>query len=64
MSDPRSDSGDPSPLRDLDTLEAQSAYIEQVLEELFHLLEDHAPVWYTEQHHNRAVVALRLLKDT
>ena len=29
-----------------------------VLEELFKLLEDYAPVWYTEEHHNRAVAAL------
>ena len=31
----------------------------EVLEELFQLLEDYAPVWYTEEHHNRAVAALR-----
>ena len=30
----------------------------EVLEELFHLLEDYAPTWYTQQHHNRAVAAL------
>lgn len=30
----------------------------QVLEELFQLLEDYAPAWYTEAHHNRAVAAL------
>ncbi len=30
----------------------------EVLEELFQLLEDYAPTWYTEQHHNRAVAAL------
>jgi hypothetical protein len=30
----------------------------QVLEELFQLLEDYAPAWYTEAHHNRAVSAL------
>lgn len=30
----------------------------QVLEELFQLLEDYAPTWYTEKHHNRAVAAL------
>jgi hypothetical protein len=29
-----------------------------VLEELFKLLEDYAPTWYTEEHHNRAVAAL------
>ncbi len=30
----------------------------EVLEELFYLLEDYAPTWYTERHHNRAVAAL------
>jgi len=29
--------------------------------ELFELLEDYAPIWYTEQHHNRAVVVRRNL---
>jgi hypothetical protein len=29
-----------------------------VLEELFLLLEDYAPTWYTVEHHNRAVAAL------
>ncbi len=30
----------------------------EVLEELFQLLEDYAPTWYTEEHHNKAVAAL------
>ena len=30
----------------------------EVLEELFQLLEDYAPAWYTEEHHDRAVAAL------
>ena len=29
-----------------------------VLRELFELLEDYAPAWYTEEHHNRAAAAL------
>jgi hypothetical protein len=29
-----------------------------VLEEMFELLEDYAPTWYTEEHHNRIVEAL------
>ena len=28
------------------------------LQELFELLEDYAPSWYTEEHHNRAAAAL------
>jgi hypothetical protein len=30
----------------------------EVLEELFELLEEYAPTWYTEEHHNRAMAAL------
>lgn len=29
-----------------------------VLEELFVLLEDYGPVWYTQEHHDRAINAL------
>lgn len=29
-----------------------------VLEELFLLLEDYGPVWYTQEHHDRAVSVL------
>lgn len=29
-----------------------------VLEELFILLEDYAPTWYTKEHHDRAIAAL------
>jgi hypothetical protein len=29
-----------------------------VLAELFVLLEDYAPAWYTEEHHRRAIAAL------
>ena len=31
----------------------------EVLQEFFQLLEDYAPTWYTEEHHDRAVAALR-----
>lgn len=31
---------------------------EQVLQELFELLEEYAPGWYTEDHHRRARAAL------
>ncbi len=31
---------------------------ETVLEELFVLLEDYAPTWYTKEHHDRAIAAL------
>jgi hypothetical protein len=29
-----------------------------VLEELFTLLEDYAPAWYQQKHHDRAIAAL------
>ena len=31
-----------------------------VLRELFELLEDYSPIWYTEETHERAVAALKL----
>ena len=37
-------------------IEASNARI--VLEELFALLEDYAPVWYEQKHHDRAIAAL------
>ena len=44
-----------------DLREAQVATVTETLVELFELLEDYAPVWYTEEHHHHAVAALRLL---
>jgi hypothetical protein len=38
--------------------EQRTASPRAVLEELFLLLEDYAPVWYTQEHHDRAVAAL------
>lgn len=32
--------------------------------ELFELLQEYAPVWYTEQHHNRALAAYRILRKS
>lgn len=40
-------------------LDASALTAREVLEELFLLLEEYAPTWYTEEHHNRAVAALR-----
>jgi hypothetical protein len=33
--------------------------VRTVLEEVFELLEDYAPLWYTEAHHDRILAALR-----
>ncbi len=32
---------------------------ESVLKEIFHLLEEYGPAWYTEELHDRAALALR-----
>jgi hypothetical protein len=44
----------------------EASYIDQsnelskaVLRELFELLEDYGPLWYTERHHNKAAAALQ-----
>ena len=39
--------------------QTQSLSEAEVLLELFNLLEQYAPSWYTKEHHNRAVAALR-----
>jgi len=38
----------------------QQAFVnsQAVIEELFELLEEYGPSWYTEEHHKRAVAAL------
>ena len=43
--------------------EGQSVCVEEAFRELFNLLEQYAPVWYTEDHHNRAVAALRVFEE-
>ncbi len=37
---------------------AEAPNARTVLEELFALLEDYAPVWYQQKHHDRAISAL------
>jgi hypothetical protein len=68
MSDPEFDEESPRPERRQGGAQSgkASAFRAQsvlVLREFFDLLEEHAPVWYTEQHHDRAVVALRILDE-
>lgn len=45
-----------------ESFQEQLAYVEEVFEELFRLMEQYAPAWYTEEHYNRAVIALRVLE--
>ena len=44
--------------------ETGSGCVAEVFEQLFRLLEEYAPAWYTEEHHNRAVAALRVLEES
>lgn len=45
-----------------DVSQTQLAFVEEVFLELFKLLEQYAPAWYTEEHHNRAASALHVLQ--
>jgi hypothetical protein len=75
MSDPEFDEESPRPERTQgsaqsgiqsdksNAFQAQSVFTAEVLREFFTLLEEYAPAWYTEQQHNRAVVALRILDE-
>jgi len=47
-----------------DNFRAQLVFISEVLHELFDLLEQYAPMWYTAENHNRAVAALSILRST
>ena len=42
----------------------ETAKVADVFIELFNLLEEYAPAWYTEEHHQRAMAALQVLRDT
>lgn len=65
MSDPELDEGSPRPERRQGSaqgeLQSDKSNAAEVLWEVFNLLEEYAPRWYTEQHHDRVVVALHIL---
>ena len=44
------------------SLDSQFKIVAEAFLESFELLEVYAPVWYTEQHHNRALDAWRILQ--
>ena len=62
MSDPESDETSRGQGRQSVVTQTQLTFVEEVFLELFKLLEQYAPVWYTEEHHNRAASALRVLQ--
>jgi hypothetical protein len=47
-----------------DAFQAQCAFSAVVFREMFTLLEEYAPLWYTAEHHNRAVAALGVLQES
>ena len=63
MSDSESDEMSRGQRQKSDVTHTRLAFVEQVFLELFKLLEQYAPVWYTEEHHNRAVAALHVLQE-
>ena len=62
MSDSASDEVTGSHGEKSDVSPAKLESIADTFWELFNVLEQYAPVWYTEEHHNRAVAALRVLE--
>jgi hypothetical protein len=41
---------------------AEVLKVREALKMLYDLLEEYAPAWYTEEHHDKAEAALRLVK--
>ena len=50
--------------QDVEGKRLQSAKVRDVFVELFNLLEQYAPAWYTQEHHRRATEALEVLRDS
>ena len=48
----------------LDAFQARLTHAAEVFREVFNLLEEYAPVWYTKEHHSRAVVALSSFEES
>ena len=46
------------------SLDSQFRIVAEAFSELFELLEEYAPIWYTEQHHQRALTARRILQKS
>jgi hypothetical protein len=51
------------PLDDAEHRAAEVLKLREALKMLYDLLEEHAPSWYTEEHHDRAEAALRFAKN-
>jgi len=64
MSESGSKEGSGGRREDLDPLQTRLAYGLEVFQELFTLLEEYAPVWYTEEHQRRTMRALKALEES
>jgi hypothetical protein len=51
------------PLNDPKHRAAEVLKLREALKMLYDLLEEYAPAWYTEEHHNKAEAALRFVKN-
>ena len=63
MSDSRSKEPSGDQRKESDAFQKQLACGVEVFQELVNLLEQYAPTWYTEEHHRRALTALRGLEE-
>jgi hypothetical protein len=43
--------------------QGQFAFFMEAFREMFNLLEEHAPTWYSEEHQRRAIAALGALQE-
>ena len=50
------------PNKDDESHQSQFTVVANAFQELLELLEEYSPVWYTEQHRNRALAARRVLE--
>lgn len=64
MSDSRSKEPGGDQREESDPFQRRLAYGVEVFQELLNLLEQYAPTWYTEEHHRRALTALRGLEES
>jgi len=46
------------------SLDSQFEIVTEAFLESFELLEEYGPIWYTEQHHQRALTAFRILQKS
>ena len=50
-------------MHDEDLLAAEVMKLREALKMLYDLLEEYAPAWYTEEYHDKAEAALRIVKS-